>query len=68
MLPPAGVQGLPFGQLSSLWDVLVAWGAPSTLSGPLLLTVLRTVVGCGLELCSGGVVRGSGGRGASPWR
>ena len=54
-LPPPPVQFLPCGQLSMLWQVLLAWGAPAACqASQQLLKPVVAVVGCALELCSGG--------------
>ncbi|PRW59310.1 Cell division cycle-associated 7 [Chlorella sorokiniana] len=48
------LQALPIGQLSVLWQVLLAWGAPAACqSMQQLLKPVVAVVGCALELCSG---------------
>lgn len=55
------VQGLPFGQLSVLWQVLLAWGAPAACqSTPQLLKPVVAAVGSALELCSGGCSQPAG--------
>lgn len=51
------LQGLPFGQLGSLWGVLLAWGAPDACRHTeALLKAVAVPVCCALETCSGGWV------------
>lgn len=47
-------QGLPFGQLGSLWSVLLAWGAPDACrQTEALLKAVAVPVCCALETCTG---------------